>query len=118
MEILIKKINSDIRRAKAELAKWAEDFAADPHHAVNWSDSMFAATANLRVATEVLNMLEKSNSDTDHVNAVCLVVGVLTDKVISHARHPQNSTSNSSNHLYLEMTRAYAEMMQEMNWVG
>jgi len=112
MEILIKKINSDIRRAKAELAKWAEDFAADPHHAVNWSDSMFAATANLRVATEVLNMLEKSNSDAAHVNKV------LTDKVISHARHPQNSTSNSSNHLYLEMTRAYAEMLQEMNWVG
>tara|TARA_R110000851_G_scaffold50352_1_gene120299 strand:- start:343 stop:954 length:612 start_codon:yes stop_codon:yes gene_type:complete len=71
-------------------AKFAEEYAKNPLHAMSWSGEYFTHAAAYTVAMTVKSMFEGGVSVTD-------ILGEAMREVMQKAKYPANSTSPTSN---------------------
>jgi hypothetical protein len=105
------------------LAKWAEDFKANPARALEWSADTFKAAGRLKVANHVIAIVEfaESKRQEDPVYGASsseqVLVSILKEiraATIHMAKYPERSTSVPSNELSICVMAAYAETLEKV----
>lgn len=96
---------------KPKLTKFAQDFATDPTHTLEWSASTFDAAAKVSVAEWVLEVLD---GQTHQEQKAKEIVAYLAKEVVQKARWPDKSTSVPSNEMSLCLNAARADLIAEV----
>jgi len=109
-ETLERLVKFNIEYYKEELDKWSDRFKNDPVDALSRAAQVFTVSARLRVFREVELYLTKIT--------VSEVVEILTERALSGARWPDNSTSQTQNLMGREMTSAYAEVAEKIKFAA
>lgn len=108
---LRERIAHDRDRAKAQLDAWVAKAAEDPVYQLGWAESAFDDAGTYHVLSEVAAALDAGCSAAEALRTV-------TREALRGARHPQRSTSASSNRLEQAKTAAYAEVIEKLEYLA
>jgi len=113
--LALKKFTAQAEQAQAQIDKFKSELDKDPAYALSWGLTAFQSAARLKVA----NMLVEAFSPREgaHEYTVANAVGHLTDRVMSKARYPAQSTSPTSNLMEQYEAAAYAEALDELKYI-
>jgi len=112
----LKKFTAVAEQAQAQIDKFKADLDKDPAHALSWGLDAFHNAARLKVASMlVYGFTPKEGSP---VYTVEQAVEFLTDRVMSKARYPAQSTSPTSNLMEQYEAAAYAEALDELRYMA
>jgi hypothetical protein len=112
----LKKFTAQAEQAQAQIDKFQAELSKDPAYALSWGLTAFQSAARLKVA----NMLVEAFTSREgaHEYTVANAVGHLTDRVMSKARYPAQSTSPTSNLMEQYEAAAYAEALDELKYMS
>lgn len=109
-------LKKDIATAKAHLARFTTSLAKDPVYALEWGGGAFRAAALLSVCESVVDAIEaQKNAGKTATSILAHLRKYATNKVLNGAQHPPHSTSQTSNLMEEEMTRAWATVIYYMS---
>lgn len=124
LENIKHQAESDLRYARAELAKFAASFGTDSAHAFEWSSDAFKQAARERIAVIVLayfDHLEGDKVEPESLAAfrgpkakLAIMAGEFYRETINKAKWPDHSTSAPSNELSLCLNSRRAEVLEGM----
>jgi predicted nucleic acid-binding Zn ribbon protein len=102
------------------IADFKQSLDRDAAYAMEWSDSLFQATARKHVAEGALQLLK--NVEADPMFALAAMPKLerwATENALRGARNPQRSTSAASNAMAQAKTEAFAELAEKLDrrWV-
>jgi hypothetical protein len=108
--MMIRRADCKIEQGDEAIKKFALDLQGNnPTYALEWSHGVMNATAARDVAIDIKKAIESIGTGT---YTMWSLRDVVTDKVISSARHPSFSTSPTSNLMDQFRNAAFAD------WVG
>jgi hypothetical protein len=112
----LKKFTAIAEQAQAKIDKFQAELSKDPAYALSWGLDAFQSAARLKVA----NMLVYGFTPTEGapVYTVEQAIEFLTDRVMSKARYPAQSTSPTSNLMEQYEAAAYAEALDELKYIS
>jgi len=97
-------LDKAINKLQADIDEWAEDVKKDPFYKLDWSTGTFKTAAKLQVYRHIRRWLE--NHETQEGWAE--IEGEISDRALSGASSPRQSTSTPSNYAHLCETEAWA----------
>jgi hypothetical protein len=111
----LKKFTAIAEAAQAQIDKFKVELDKDPAYALSWGNGVFQSAARLKVAS----MLVYGFTPTEGapVYTVEQAIEFLTDRVMSKARYPAQSTSPTSNLMEQYEAAAYAEALDELRYM-
>jgi hypothetical protein len=111
----LKKFTAIAEQAQESIDKFKEQLDKDPAHALSWGLDAFHNAARLRVA----NMLVYgfTPKDGSPVYTVEQARDFLTDRIMSKARWPAQSTSPTANLMEQYEAAAYTEALDELKYM-
>jgi len=120
LDQLIEHANSEVRHLTATLAKWQEEFAKDPAHALEWSSNTFRDAARIKMAKEVITFLGflragDEYSQRTEETAIRIVHTEMIKEALRKARYPEHSTSVPSNEMALAVNAARCEWLEHLD---
>lgn len=111
----LKRFTAMAEQAQARCDKFAADFAKDPAYALSWGNDVFKNAARLKVAQMLVYAFTPREGETtctvEQARSTCL------DRVMNKARYPAQSTSPTSNLMEQYEAAAYAEALDEMQYI-
>lgn len=112
----LKKFTAMAEQAQAKIDKFQAEFSKDPAHALTWGLDAFQSAARLKVAQMLVAAFTPRDGSQDYT--VEQAIGYLTDRVMSKARYPAQSTSPTSNLMEQYEAAAYAEALDELRYIA
>jgi len=98
---IVNRFQRDLVSVQAEIAEFTQKMAVDAAYTLSWGTSVFQAAAKERVLKQVLASIEQGDD----------VVDMVTDRVLSKAKSPAQSTSPTSNLIEQYELAALAEVL-------
>ena len=111
----LKKFTAMAEQAQAQIDKFKVEFDKDPAYALSWGLTAFQSAARLKVAKMFVEAFTVGESGVEY--NVEQAKGYLMDRVMSKARYPAQSTSPTSNLMEQYEAAAYAEALDELEYL-
>lgn len=113
----IAALRSRIQSARARLEKFVLDLKSDPHHAMEWSSSAFAAAADLHVYGLIANAIKCGCDDETKAATADQVAHFCQEELNRQAGCPERSIGPSMM-LAQEKLRAWAAAVEILRWAS
>jgi len=106
----LKKFKSMVSVAQSQVDKFKVELDKDPAYALSWGTGVFQSAARLKVAGMLVVAFE-GECTVEQARATLL------DRVMSKSRYPAQSTSPCSNLMEQYELAAYAEAMEDLQYL-
>ena len=98
---IVNRFQRDLVSVQADIAEFTQKMAVDAAYTLSWGTSVFQAAAKERVLKQVLASIEQGDD----------IVSMVTDRVLSKAKYPAQSSSPTSNLIEQYELAALAEVL-------
>ena len=119
IDLIIERCERQIASAETHIAKHAERMKSNPHHAMQWADSVFEASAEWKVAHVILGMCDASETGEQSPREFnpAEIVAEVERMVLQDAANVKRSSSQSANITDVYTTAAYADSLRGMRGI-